>query len=84
MVERRGVAPAFAERVRHVADRRALEAELNVVPWRSIAVSRVDVDDLRVALVAGPVVPAVAQIDPRTKATSSSGRDARRTSTSFW
>jgi hypothetical protein len=50
--------------MRHVADRRPPDLELNVVPRRSIAVLRVEVDYLRVALVPGVVVSAVTEVDP--------------------
>jgi hypothetical protein len=64
VVERRGIVPTFTERVRNVADRRSPDFELNVVPRRSIAVPGVEVDCLRVTLVPGVVVSAVAEVDP--------------------
>ena len=52
MVEWRRIVPAFAERVRDVADRGPLYQQLDVVPGRSIAVPLVELDCLRIALVA--------------------------------
>ena len=52
MVEWRRIIPAFAERVRDVADGGPPYQQLDVVPGRSIAVPFVELDRLRIALVA--------------------------------
>ena len=64
VVERRRVLPALAERPREVADCGTVDLELNVMPWGSRPVARIEIDGLLVAPVALVVAAAVAQIDP--------------------
>jgi hypothetical protein len=63
VVERRWVVPAFAKRVRDVTDDWTPQLELKIVPGRSVAVPIVELDGLRVTLVAGIVVSTVAEVD---------------------
>ena len=63
VIERRWVVPAFVERVRDVADDRALQLELEVVPGRSTSVPLVEFDGLHVAGVTGIVVATMAEVD---------------------
>ena len=64
VVERRRVLPALAERPREVADGGTVDFELNVMPWGSRPVARIEIDGLLVAPVALVVAAAVAQVDP--------------------
>ena len=64
MVERGRVLPALAERPRKIADGGTVHLELDVVPRRSRAVPRIELDRLLVAAVLGVVAATVAQVDP--------------------
>lgn len=61
--QRGGVVPAFPEAGVEDAHRRAADGELHVVPGRVRAVGVRDRPALRVALMAGVVAPAVAEVD---------------------
>jgi hypothetical protein len=63
LVERGGVAPAFAERQVEGADHRAAQFQLYVVPRWVVAVRGRHLHRLRVAAVVGAVAAAVAQVD---------------------
>ena len=63
-VQRRWVAPAFAERGVEGVDDRAPQPQLDVVPRRAVAVARRHLHRLRVAEVVLVVAAGVAQVDP--------------------
>jgi hypothetical protein len=64
VVERGRILPALSDGVRKIADGRAPNLELYVVPGRSGSVTGFELDGLSVPLVPGVVVPSVAEIDP--------------------
>jgi hypothetical protein len=63
MIERGWVLPPFTKCEGEIADRRSSDLELDVVPWRSVAVTVVEFDCLAIAGVSRVVVASVTQID---------------------
>src|SRR5690242_18189264 len=84
-VERVRIAPALGERPGEVVDGGTLNLELEVVPWRSLAVVVVvELDVLRVAGCSASSLRPWHRSMPPTNATSSDGSRSCCTTTSFW